>query len=201
MSQELQQTRYDQLVRRVGGLIGPGSKVSEVLGELFPVVDLESVPGELLRLGGTFIAFGGASVTGAAGQSARLQLFNPAGSGKIVTMSHVDIGTQVTDVIRFGVVTTALATGLGTEVHRDLRSLPPLRPTGQIRSLSSVALAPATGQVRLLSNTSYRIEDPNSVAVLLPGSGFEVGNTAVAITVTATFFWRERVLEQSELNL
>lgn len=201
MSQELQQTRYDQIMRRVGGLIGPGSKVSEVLGELFPVVDVERIPGELLRLGGTFLGFGGASVTGAAGQSGRLQLFNPVGSGKIITVSHVDLGTQVTDVIRFGVTTTALTTGVGTEVHRDLRSLPPLRPTGQIRTLSSVALAPATGQVRLLSNTSYRLSDDNSLAVLLPGSGFEVGNTAVAITVTAVFFWRERVLEASEINL
>ncbi len=48
MGQELQQNRYDQLIRRVGGIIGPGSKVVEALGELFPVIDVENVPGELL---------------------------------------------------------------------------------------------------------------------------------------------------------
>ena len=37
---QLQQSRYDQLLRRVGDLKGPGSKVNDVLHELFPMFDL-----------------------------------------------------------------------------------------------------------------------------------------------------------------
>jgi len=55
---ELQQNRYDQLLRRVGDLKGPGSKVNDVLQELFPTIDVENVPGELLFLMGTHIGLG-----------------------------------------------------------------------------------------------------------------------------------------------
>ena len=53
---EVQQNRWDQLIRRVSGSIGPGSRVSETLSELLPVMDVERVPGELLRLMGTDVA-------------------------------------------------------------------------------------------------------------------------------------------------
>ncbi len=148
---------------------------------------------------GTGIAFGGASVTGAAGESGQIQLFNPAGSGNLITVSHVDVGTTSTDTIRYGVVAAALTTGVGTETFRDLRRPIGDLPVGQIRTDSLVALAPATGTVRMVGQTMWRLEDPNSIAVLLPGTGLSVGGTLNAIETRATFFWRERVAEQSEL--
>lgn len=201
MTDEIQTTRYDQLIRRVAGIIGPGSKVAEVITELFPMIDVENVPGELLRLSGTFIAFGGASITGAAGQSGRVQLFNPADSGNLITVSHVDVGVDASQTVRYGVGTIALTTGVATQVHRDTRTPITQRPIGQIRTQSSVALAPATGQVRLLANSTFRVFDPNGVAVLLPGSGLEVGASNNATLVVATFFWRERVAQESELSV
>lgn len=201
MTDEIQTTRYDQLIRRVAGIIGPGSKVAEVITELFPMIDVENVPGELLRLSGTFIAFGGASITGAAGQSGRVQLFNPLQSGNIVTVSHVDIAVDTTQTVRYGVGTIALTTGVATQVHRDTRTPVTQRPVGEIRRQSSVALAPATGQIPLLANTPWRLEDPNSIAVLLPGSGFEVGASVNVTQVFVTFFWRERAAQESELSV
>jgi len=188
-------------MRRVGGLIGPGSKVSEILGELFPVVDLEAVPGELLRLGGTFLAWGSASMVGAAGESSKTQLFNPVDSGTIITVSHFDVGLNGTDTVRYGIETTPLTNGIGTESHRDTRTAVTVRPVGEIRTESAVATAPASGRILLLSSRTFHQRDENSVAVLLPGSGLTVGMTTVALRIDTTFFWRERAVEASEINL
>jgi len=201
VGQELQQNRYDQTLRRVGAMIGGGSKVSEVLSELFPVLDVERVPGELLLLGGTRLCQGAAIVTGAAGERARIQVFNPIDSGTLVTVSSVRISTLTIQNIRWATTETALTTGLGTEVFRD-RRLPLLgRPVGAIRTDSTVAATGAHGLARMLASVMYSLEDPNAVAVLAPGSGFEVGADTVATAVVATFYWRERVAEASELSL
>ena len=200
MSSELQQNRYDQIMRRVGGMIGTGSKVSEVLTELFPVVDLERVPGELLLLGGTRLCIGSAIVTGAAGERARIQVFNPADSGTLVTVSSVVISTLTIQNIRWATTETALTTGLATEAFRDRRLTLPGRPVGAIRTDSTVAATDVHGLARLLASTPYFLTDRNSVAVLPPGSGFEVGADTVATAVIATFYWRERTAEQSELS-
>jgi len=201
MTFEVQQTRWDRIIRRVSGSIGPGSRVSETLSELFPVMDIERVPGELLRLGGTFIAFGGTVLVGAAGESARTQLFNPVDSGHIITVTRFEVASDATNVVRYGVDSNALTTGIGTEVHRDTRTLPPILPVGQIRQVSSVALAPATGLLRTLANVSNVVDDVNGVAVLAPGTGLQVGVTTVATQIWITYFWRERPAEQSELSL
>jgi len=197
---QLQQNRYDQLLRRVGDLKGPGSKVSDALTELFPTIDVENVPGELLALMGTRIGFGSATVTSAAGETPRIQVFNPVGSGKLVTVTRVYITGQTIQVIRWAIATIALTTGVGTELFRDSRHPLTTRPTAQMRTDSTVAFTDAGGQFRLLANVPAYLEDTNGVAVLAPGAGFEVGNTSTASTLLVTFDWRERVAEPSELN-
>jgi len=199
MGHELQQTRYDQLIRRVGGIIGPGSKVAEALSELFPVLDVENVPGELLLLGQTQLCIGSSSLTAAAAEQARVQVFNPAGSGKLVTVSTTVFSTVTAQELRWASNNTALTTGVGTQVFRDRRLVGTSRPTAQIRTDSTVAQTDAHGQTRILANTPYQINDENSVAVLPPGAGFEVGTTVVNTQLHVTFFWRERVALESEL--
>ena len=201
MSQELQQNRYDQLLRRVGGLIGGGSKVSEVLGELFPVIEVERLPGELYLLAGTRLAFGSISPTGAAGESARTQLFNPADSGQLITVESCLVATVNLQIVRYTVSNAALTTGSGTGRFRDSRMGVTQLPVGQIRQDSTVALTDATGQYSVNANTPTRLPGPNGLAVLSPGFGFEVGATNAATRIFVTFTWRERVAEQSELNL
>lgn len=200
MSQDLQQNRYDQLIRRVGGLIGPGAKVSEVLGELFPVLDVENMPGELMFLAGWRLAYGSIAVTGAAGENPRAQIFNPVDSGKIMTVSSVVIGTTQTQSIRWTTNALPLTTGVGTERIRDTRAGTIQRPVGQIRRDSTVVITDATGQLRLPNGAIFVLKDPNDLAVLAPGAGFEVGGQTVASTISVTFYWRERVAEASELS-
>ena len=199
MTSFLQQTRYDQLIRRVGAIVGPGSKVSEALSELFPVIDVERVPGELLILGQTNLCLGSSTVLGAAGETPRIQLFNPAASGKLISISTCIISSLQSQEIRFATTTTALTTGVGTEVFRDRRLSATGRPSGQIRTDSTVARTDANGAFRTLANSPRFLEDLNTVAVLPPDTGFEVGAVDFATQIWVTFFWRERVAEQSEL--
>ena len=200
MPSELQQNRYDQIVRRVGGIIGPGSKVAEALSELFPVVDVERVPGELLLLGQTSLCWGSFALTATGGNRPRIQLFNPAGSGKLGTCSKVVVSSSSAQIVRFATNNTALTTGVGTEVFRDRRLLGTSRPTLQIRTDATVALTDAHGQIEVRANTAEFLQDENSLAVLPPNSGFELGGITAATQLIVTFFWRERVAIESELN-
>lgn len=197
---ELQQNRYDQLLRRVGDLKGPGSKVNDALSELFPMFDVETDRGELQLLSGMDLCFGGGNGEGAATTAFRGQLFNPVGSGKLLIVTRTLWTNDSIAVHRWGVVTTALTTGIGTETFRDTRHPPARRPTGQIRTQISVALAPATGQVERIARTPTILEDPNGVAVLAPGTGLELGQTDLNIKANFTFYWRERVAQPSEIN-
>lgn len=198
---ELQQNRYDQLLRRVADLKGAGSKVNDVLQELFPMIDVENVPGELLLLMGTRICQGAVTITGAAGQAGRVQVFNPVGSGFIITVTSIIASYTSNALVRIGTTTTALTTGVGTETFRDRRLLATSRPVGQIRSLSSVALTGANLLFRTLATTPVKLTDPNGLAVLPPGTGYEIGTGTLAIETAASFLWRERVAQPSELNL
>jgi len=198
---EVQQTRWDRIIRRVSGSIGPGSRVSETVSELFPMLDVERVPGELLILGGTGIAHGGGAITGAAGQVPTAQLFNPIGSNTLVTISHVYVAFQLVGTVRWGTTIAPRGTVIATQVFRDMRRVLPTLPVAQVRQETAVAFASGTNQTRLLAATTLHLEDENSVAVLPPGSGFEIGSNVLLNTIFYSFYWRERPVEESELSL
>ena len=202
MTTELQQNRYDQLIRRVGGLIGPGSKVSEVISELFPMIDVENVPGELLALMGTRLCFGGTDVAASAGNISRGQLFNAAGSGVIATITRVDFSTNTASTFHFGINETELVTDPNDAQFRDTRFDLSSRPVGRIQNQNNNAtLAPINGRIRAAANTNITLQDPNGIAVLLPGDGWNVSPNVVNAPLFFNIFWRERAAEQSELNL
>jgi len=201
VTSELQQNRYDRLIRRVGGIIGVGSKVSEVLTELFPMIDVEGDRGELQLLSGTVIGAGSALKLGDAGERARIQLFNPLGSGKITTITDVYIGTSTTQSIPVARTTIALAAGIGTQLARDTRQLIGNRPVSRMFTDSEVALADANLNFQVGDANSLHVRVENDVMILAPGNGITVGANLVATTIIVTFFWRERVAEQSELTL
>lgn len=197
---ELQQNRYDRLLRRVGDLKGPGSKVNDVLEELFPTIDVENVPGELLWLMGTRLCQGGGIVAGVAAVRSKMQVFNPVGSGKLVTITDVHAGVVGnTTTMRWGIGVTALTTENNSEVFRDTRELPPTAPTAQVRTETSATLSTGTSQTRQLQNQDLHLFDPNGLAVLAPGTGFEIGVSTNDIDLLVGFMWRERQAEPSEL--
>lgn len=197
----INQNRYDQLIRRVNDLQGPGSKVNDVLSELFPMINVEDPPGELLRLGGTILGFGGSNILGAAGQTAKSQVFNPAGSGLIGTVTSIWISTSTLQNIRISRGLVPLAAGVGTQLRRDFRDPVTVPPTLALFQESSVPLVGGTAFIRVDSANGIELNDPNGLFVLAPGSGIEVGAELPATRILVTFFWRERVAEASELNL
>jgi len=198
---EIQQNRWDQLVRRAANIVGGGSQVNDTLNELFPVIDVERVPGELLLLMGTELGVGASGIVGAAGQTSKIQLFNPVNSGKIVTITTIFFVVDATTQVRIASTNTPLSSGITTQTFRDRRRELTARPTTGIFQESSVPLVDAHILIPVLANASVDLKDQDGIYVLSPGSGVSVGSTAVAQRITVTFFWRERVAQPSELNL
>lgn len=198
---ELQQNRYDQLVRRVGGIIGPGSKVSEVISELFPMIDVENLPPELLVLAGWDPAFRSTDVSSGVGNENASQLFNPAGSGKLIVLTKIILGTNKDASVRFNMTHTQLANSNGFGVHRDNRA-------GDLISSAAVGntriefglLISAGATIFVQASITQQLEDVNGLAILTPGDGFVIGTLETDLAMRVTYFWRERTAEQSELN-
>jgi len=201
MTYEVQQTRWDRIIRRASGSIGPGSRVGETLSELFPVLDVERVPGELLLLGGTGIAHGGGQIASIISTAPTAQLFNPVGSGSLITITRVSVTFSATTSVAWGTTIAARGTIIATQVFRDMRRVLPALPVGQVRQEAVVAGASGTNQARSPGSTAYIIQDDNGVAVLAPGSGFEIGGAIGVNTLFYSFYWRERPAEEAELSL
>ncbi len=198
---ELQQSRYDQVLRRVGDLKGPGSKVNDVLTELFPMFDVENLQPELFLLGGQLLSMGASNLDGGVGAVPNIGLFNPEGSGKLIIVTSCIVSSLNTQTIFFSTQHTAFTTLVTTNLSRDTRVVAPELPVGQIREETSVGLLFANGEIRISSNTPFTLTDPNGLAVLAPGGGFAVGGNTFDSHLFASFLWRERVAEPSELNL
>lgn len=197
---EIQQNRYDQLIRRVNNIVAPGSMVGDALNELFPTIDVERVPGELLFLMGTDICVGSSELLGDAGEVPNIQLFNPAGSGKLITITSIIVSTNATGRVRMATTIIPASSGIATQVFRDRRHGITQRPVGEIRQQSQIALVDANIFVAVIVNESYTMSDENGIAVLSPGSGFEAAPIITASILRITYFWRERVAEPAELN-
>lgn len=200
MTYEVQQTRWDRLIRRVSGSIGPGSRVSETLSELFPVLDVERVPGELLLLGGTHICFGGGSILALAGNRPSALLFNPVDSGVIATVSSVFVSPNPSSEILWGLTLVEQGAAVGTETFRDLRQLPTQRPSCKVFTREEVAAAGGTARVRVANFDTLHLQDENGVMVLGPGTGLDLGLNTLASQLFFCFYWRERPAVESELQ-
>ncbi len=200
MTDTLQQNRYDRLMRRVGGIIGPGSKVGAVIADLFPTLDVENVPAELLALMGTNLAWGGTNQAGFAALTNQAQLFNPVDSGFLITVTRVDINSSSSQPIGMGVVTVPL-TPVPNEHFRDGR-LGDTLPVGSFGIATAAAADPTDQWVgRFQSPDFFKIRDDNGIAVLSPGTGLQITSFTVNTTLQIAWMWRERPAEQSELTL
>jgi len=197
----IQQGRYDALLRRVADLKGQGSMVHDALGELFPVLDVENTPTELLYLMGTKVAQGAFQVTGDVGFFQRIQLFNPADSSFILTITDVTYAGAATATYNATPTNSILPDNqLGTTAFNDTRAGIAI-PVGEIRT-SAVAATPTAGrwQTRLLANVSLIESNPRGIIVLAPGAAYEVGLNKTNTIQNTGFRWRERLAEPSELN-
>lgn len=198
---EIQQNRWDQLVRRVSGIVGGGSQVNDTLNELFPFLDVETNKGELQALAGTGIAWGRILAGPTVGENSRGQLFNPVGSSKIITVTTVSIRGAAADNFELGTLEVALASLSAVARFRDTRFGSVLVPVAQLRTDTNVGATPATFSVAAGTSPSLLLTDANDIAVLTPGFGLVVSASTANVGIRVGFVWRERVAEPSELNL
>jgi len=195
---EIQQNRWDQLIRRAAGIVGGGSQVNDTLNELFPVLDVESVPGELLFLAGTRLALGSARQLAVAARFSRVNLNNPEGSGNVIAITQAIISTTADTVIRWSFDTSQTGGTLANSALRDTREGFAVDPVGEVRNEDTAGGIAGFGQMLILASSPFVLKDENTIGVLFPGTTFQVVGAVANVEVNCTFYWRERVFQASE---
>lgn len=196
---EIQQGRYDRLLRRTTAQVGPGSKVGNALEDLFPVIEVENTPSELLRATGWKLGAGQSARVPAAGLVAAIQLFNPAGSRHLITLTSVFVSVSAATNIASGPSFDALTRSSIPGQQRDTREGELRETVGLIQDEDSGAVANIL-QIFGLANILIPLTDPNDIAVLAPGTGWRLAAQTIDIALRVSFLWRERVAEPEELD-
>jgi len=196
----IQITRYDRLIRRATGVVGEGAIVTNVLPDVFPTVDLENTTIELKTLSGWLPGQMATSQAGVAAMINRSQVFNPAGSGKLVVVEDAFLATVAGGLVNFGLSITALTALTSNFWSRDTRSPTTTRLVAQARTQTGGSPPVASGRIVVEAGTSYHLTSRSGLAVLAPGTGFEFADSILNNTVRVSYLIRERVAEQSELS-
>ena len=202
MTFEVQQTRWDRIIRRVSGSIGPGSRVSETLSELFPVIDVEQVPAELLLLGGTRMAMGRSSNTPLAANFQLSMLRNPGGSEAIITLLGVAINGSGLSGFALGMTLNTFPNlNTANTGFRDGRLIGTGVPVGEVRDDQSLVIGVEHFVLDEDQVNGGLFQPPKALAVISPGTAFSVSTRIVNTSLLCSWLWIERPAEQSELSL
>ena len=196
---EIQQNRWDRLVRRVAGIVGGGSQVNDTLNELFPTIDVENVPGELLALANMRLGMVSGRLAASVAEFNHHQIFNPANSGTLIVITQVAAFSDAGDTVwRFSNFQPALATLAGNERPRDTRRGVLAELTGQHRTDQTAASGGLDFRVRSLALDTVFVKDDNGISILFPNTGLTVVSQVLNQDSTVAFMWRERAFEPSE---
>jgi len=195
----VQQGRWDRLARKIADQFGPGSKAGELLSDVFPVMELENTTMELKVLTRWDFGLGASFSTSGAGTTNSQQIFNPAGSGKIVVVTEVLItvggNNDVSGGISFAALTTsASGTKRNTIAGASRATVALIQNQDDGATLAGISLAGKSGE-------AFSLTDPDGIALLYPGSGLRFTNTNLASELHTSYFWRERSAVGSELEL
>lgn len=199
---EIQQNRYDQLLRRVADLKGPGSKVGWAIGDLLPVLDVETIPAELLLLSGSRQCWGNLQLAaGGAANFSICQLQNPVDSGAIIRIQHIYARSDFDRLINIGPTQNTLNQAQGVEAFVDSRVF----GQGTVAQIQGANNNLATGstflQFQVLADRGVHLQIPEGLAVLAPGGRIEVSVETANVQLFTSFVWIERPAQPSELNL
>jgi len=195
----IQQGRYDELLRRTTAQYGGGSKLGEALEDLFPVIDVESLPMELLRACKWHFGQTAITIIPQVGTVATIQLFNPVGSSRLAVITKVILNATAITTVVFGPSFTTLTDSVSLGAQRDLRD-GVIRGTICLMQEEDDATPSLFGRIIVPALASVQMDDPNGIAVLAPGTGYRFAVNAVTLGLTVTFFWRERVALPEELD-
>jgi len=192
----LQTARLENFIRRWGSIKGEGSILSETLGDVFPVLDLENLTPENQLVAGWTTFWGFLTVLGVAAQTTGLSVVNPPASGNIIVVDQVVVNRETTGNFTIGRSLPLFTTILNGRT-RDSRAP---QFTGAVRFGSNANTgATETGLIfRTAGLVDNVIELPHSIAVLGPGGQLAVVNSTVNDNLTCSFAGRVRALEPSE---
>jgi len=196
----LNQNRYDQLLRRVGDLKGPGSKVNDALTELFPMIDVEQVPAELLALSGARLCMGSTKLSAGGVATFGVHLLrNNAGSGMVARLMQVVV-QAAQQTINMGPTQNSGTLG-GVRAFADTR----LFGEGTALKTMQDNTGLVTGSLFFRYNTDSDAQmvwhPPAAIAVITPGNSFSVANGIADSSLAVSWLWIERQAQPSELNL
>jgi len=194
----LQTARLENFIRRWGSIKGPGSVLSETLGDVFPVLDLENLTPENQLTAGweLFWAFG--TVIGVSAQLGGASIINPAGSGNIVVVDSIIFRTEGATNITIG-SSLPLFTAVGNVVPRDTRG-PAFSGKARFGANANVGAAENGLLLRVGVAIDRQVELPHSLAVLRPGTQLAVVQSVINLDLTISFIGRARIAEPSELS-
>jgi len=196
----LNQNRYDQLLRRVGDLKGPGSKVNDALTELFPMLDVENVPAELLLLQGSRLCMASVPIgAGGPGFFSTVILRNSGGSGALGRLIEVHVESASTTVV-FG-PTQNSNSAAGARAFADTRVFGEGTVLVTQGNNNLLALGSDFWRVNTNPQGTYVWRPPAAISVIAPGGGFQVTNNSADVALQVNFLWIERQAQPSELNL
>lgn len=192
--------RYNRALQKLLSMKGPAS-MNQLAPELLAVINtFYGAENRYLEGWETFLNIGRA--TSGAGNTVGVRLRNPAGSGVIAVVVKTSVSSGNNDIASLQGGNTNADLGAPTLAVRnnmDVRTR--VSPSCSL----SVVTAPTTlnvwAQYRILANTVYdQISNENQEITILPGDAIEWQNNAASTDFMASFMWRERVLEDSELK-
>ena len=194
----LQTGRLENLIRRWGSIKGPGSILSETLGDVFPILDLENLPAELLLPAGISLIATSGSATGGVAQLGGVQIQVPAAAGMIFTLTKFHVKTALVQAVSCG-LRTPNAPAINS---RNLDSRQVQNFNGGLRLLGLTNTAGETGNfiVDTQATIDREVTVPRGIAVLTPGGAFQVTASITNTLIRATFFGYLRLAEPSELS-
>lgn len=195
----LQTGRLENFVRRWGSIKGGGSILSETLGDVFPVLDLENLTPENQLVASWHLFQGVASVTGGVAQLAGIQCVNPVDSGAILVVDAMNLHTFTGQTVGYGVAQAPFTPAI-TMANRDTRTGTVFTGLARIHSSTNVAGALGDVLVVLATGVDREIVIPNGIAVLAPGDALTIVAGTVNTLIRVNFFGRVRIAEPSELS-
>jgi len=195
----LNQNRYDALLRRVGDLKGPGSKVNDALTELFPMLDVENLPSELLLLSGTRLCVGHIALVTVGLTFAQAMLRVALDTSVVATIHMISMFSDTGQEIAMG-PTQNVSADPGDEAFTDGRAFGE-GTVAKVLGEDLLVVGSDFYRIRIPTDTSVDFIPPKGFSVITPGTAFSVSATSVSTPLDVSFFWSERVAQPSELNL
>lgn len=178
-------------LQRAFGLLGRHKLLLDEI--VVPVALVEDLSGVEVLLEKRY-AQGGDTQGAVAGNSTRVQIFNPAGSGILVELYQAVAGASGAGVINWGPVVAVLA-GSISGTWQDRRLTPASVPAALIQTDNNPAGPVLVNPLKLnqLGNTAvlFRCD-----VTLLPGTGFVFEGHTVNTSISAGFWWVESALPE-----